>query len=67
MFWVFGLPSIDFGTNDFGIKTTPGRLNLLSFWDNCIPSIHGAPMYLKGLGVPLPSLILVPSMRHMPG
>ena len=55
------------GTNDFGMKTTPGRSNLFSFWDNSIPSIHGAPIHLKGLEVPLPSLILVPSIRHMPG
>ncbi len=49
------------------LKATPSRPSLFREPAHFLPSIHGAPRYSNGWVVPLPSDMLTPSKRHVPG
>ena len=61
------MPLMGVGINVTGLKTTPGKFRLFNSIARSCLLIHGAPNRLKGFSVPLPSLTLVPSSRHIPG
>ena len=60
-------PGVDTGVKTVSWKITPGRLSALRRSQISLPSIQGAPKSWKGVGVPRPSEIVVPSIRQMPG
>ena len=55
------------GVKAYGMKFTPFSLSLFNSFESLSEFINGAPIISKGLVVPLPSDILVPSRRTVPG
>ena len=55
------------GVNATGRDVSPGSASRRRASDSRSPSSHGAPATRNGDDVPLPSLTLVPSRKHVPG